>query len=52
MAEKFLVITGNPVDGLFFYGPFDDRESAVDWAETEQSDMEYWVSDLHTPVEI
>jgi len=44
--DPSIVITGNPVDGLFFYGPFKTAEDANEWADAEQSDKEWWVSHL------
>ena len=44
-----IVITGNPVDGLFFYGPFKTAEDANEWADAEQSDQEWWVAPLDEP---
>ena len=29
-----IVVAGNPVDGLKFYGPFQTRDAAVEWANT------------------
>lgn len=41
-----IVITGNPVDGLFFYGPFKTSEDAVVWAERNQDGVEWWIAPL------
>jgi len=43
-----MVATGNPVDGFLYYGPFDDFDSAVLWAEEELrgSSDAWWVCDL------
>lgn len=46
---QYIVITGNPCDGFFFYGPFDTAEQANDWADREQHGMDWWVGPLATP---
>jgi len=44
-----IIVTGNPVDGLRFHGPFVDSERATDWAAIECED--HWnVAELHEPV--
>lgn len=43
---KYIVITGNPVDGLFFNGPFGEHDGAVEWAEREQAGEDWWVAQL------
>lgn len=48
-AEKRLVVTGNPVDGLFFYGPFDDSDQATSWAERNHPDDDWWLAPLVNP---
>jgi hypothetical protein len=47
---KALIVTGNPVDGFKFIGPFDTRDDAVDSASRGEIDKDWWVADLH-PVE-
>lgn len=50
LALPALVLTGNPVDGLSFYGPFEDALAAGDWAEAGLSGHEWWIATL-VPVE-
>lgn len=47
--DKFIVINGNPADGLNFWGPFDTHEAAVEWAEHEISDS-WSVAPLDFPI--
>lgn len=42
---QHLVVCGTPSDGFTFHGPFDDVESAVEWADRECG-SDYWVEDL------
>jgi hypothetical protein len=50
----WIVIVGNPLDGLAFHGPFEYSDSAVDWAETYAVnwaeiyavDLDWWVSEV------
>lgn len=37
-----IVITGNLVDGLYFYGPISDESAAREWARAELHDQ-YWL---------
>ena len=41
-----LLIAGNVVDGLTFYGPFEDSEDAIHFAECNLRDITWWVTDL------
>lgn len=44
-----IIITGNPIDGLFFYGPFPSRPAAIQWAEAEQDGQDWWLGSLERP---
>ena len=46
--EQYLVVVGNPVDGLTFFGPFEDRDDAIDWAEQrdELTGSGWWIAPL------
>ncbi len=51
MSTKHIIVVGNPVDGLRFYGPFSDAESACSYADLELSDgslewFEWWVAPI------
>jgi len=48
-----IIISGNPVDGFFYYGPFEDAEQALEYADAEYSirNSEYWVTELTPPEE-
>jgi hypothetical protein len=41
-----IVITGDPVQGFIFTGPFDSHEAAERWAEGRQ---EWWTALLQPP---
>lgn len=45
--NKWIVITGNPVDGCNYIGPFDSREAAEDYIYHDSSD--WWVVELQSP---
>ncbi|WP_289101016.1 hypothetical protein [uncultured Marinobacter sp.] len=47
----WIVVAGNPMDGITFYGPFDDGNYANDWAEDELNNTgcDWWVSELTQP---
>jgi hypothetical protein len=42
----YLVITGNPVNGFTFIGPFPVTPDAVEWAETYVSEEDWWISEI------
>lgn len=43
-----IIVTGNPVDGFTFYGPFEDGVEAQDWA-TAFLDGDWWGANLRQP---
>ena len=46
MYGLHIVITGNPVDGLFFDGPFKTGEEAMEWADINQQGQDWWIAPL------
>jgi len=42
---NYIVATGTLLTGYNFYGPFEDRDAAVDFGEAEvlENEVEYWV---------
>lgn len=49
MSAQFILVLGNPVDGLSFIGPFPSRETAELWMELHENDYpdaEWWVAPL------
>lgn len=47
---RTIIVTGNPVDGLEFFGPFKDEDEAIDVAERWSShEREYWLTTLQPP---
>lgn len=46
----FILITGNPVGGLFFYGPYKTSAEAMDAGEREDQDY-WWVAPLSAEFE-
>lgn len=47
-ALKWIAVTGNPVDGFFFYGPFPSPEAATEWGERE-GQTDWWITELAPP---
>jgi hypothetical protein len=45
VSKKAIIVTGNPVDGLQFHGPFESNEEAIRYAEVA-FDEEWWVTSL------
>lgn len=46
---SFIVITGNPVDGFQYYGRFSDEPAAIDWADENLSEEDWWIAELINP---
>lgn len=47
MSKQHIVVTGNAVDGLGFFGPFDTSDDATEWAEAEAD--EWHITELENP---
>lgn len=45
--NQFVIVIGNPIDGISLYGPFDDIEEAHEWAENNSD--EWWCAMLYEP---
>lgn len=43
---RYIVMAGNPVDGLRFFGPFDDSEEANEFADDACSGGDWWTVPL------
>lgn len=46
MAQQTIVITGNPISGFAFYGPWSERGDAIDWAQAEV-EADWWIASLN-----
>lgn len=43
----FCVVAGDPISGIVIYGPFDDGDSATEWAtDNIAHDLNFWVTEL------
>ena len=49
MYKTTIVVTGNPVDGFVFYGPWDNSDAAVDGAEDMRLAGDWWIAPLADP---
>ena len=43
---QYIVITGNPVDGFTYTGPFDTFDEAHCWATEFQTGDDWWIARL------
>lgn len=48
---KYAICYGNPLDGAYFEGPFDDIEEASNHAERNAANEPWWIVTLHPPKE-
>jgi len=44
--SDYIVIAGNPLDGMNFFGPFESFLKAREWAK---GIPDHWVTELETP---
>jgi hypothetical protein len=44
-----IIVTGNPVDGFRYIGPFGNAEEAVEWAEHVDLEPDWWVAEVRVP---
>lgn len=43
---RWIVLVGNPVDGVTFFGTFPDAEEANAWADHEIKNESWWVTQV------
>lgn len=46
MSKRAIAVTGNPVDGLFFTGPFPTDAAAAAYCDAEHNDQDWWTAPL------
>lgn len=51
-AIRYMLMIGNPVDGLSFVGPFAREEHAEAWGEIHAADDEWQIVLLHCPAHL
>lgn len=50
--QQYVIMMGNPADGFVIVGPFNDRDTALAYMESEPPSSEnMWIVDLQSPVE-
>lgn len=49
MAVSYIVVSGNPINGFFYFGPFIDADAALVWAKKAIGEA-WWVTKLEGPV--
>lgn len=47
LRDMDIIVTGNPVDGYTFHGPFTDTDTALAWAE--RCGESWWLAVLDKP---
>jgi hypothetical protein len=48
----YVLITGNPIDGISLIGPFDEPDAAIDYAEVNINGQgEWWLVEVEAPQE-
>jgi hypothetical protein len=52
MGIPHIIVTGNPVEGLEFYGPFDSfGDAAFFGANDPHLPADWWIALLHSPTD-
>lgn len=46
---KYMIVVGNPSEGFEYYGPFDSRTDAVEWASDDCEGADWWVIPIKHP---
>lgn len=46
---NYAICYGNPVDGFFCVGPYDDRDDALRYGESELGTLNWWVIEITPP---
>lgn len=46
---SYLIVSGNPIDGLVHHGPFETSRDAIAWADATIDDDEWWIARLSSP---
>lgn len=49
MSEQRIIVTGTPVEGFTFIGPFDSFDSAESYADHIGVMGDWWITDLQSP---
>ena len=48
--DKWIIIMGNPVEGLNFIGPYDDAEQAASAGNNDPHiDGDWWIAKIEAP---
>lgn len=49
MENEYVVVSGNPFDGLTIYGSFSCVEEAIEWADLDLRDEPWWIVKVQSP---
>ena len=49
LETSYIVVSSNPINGFFYFGPFIDADAALAW-EKEAIGEAWWVTKLEGPV--
>jgi hypothetical protein len=52
LSDLSVVVFGNPFDGLTLYGPFEEGDDAVRFAEDNAHESDWWIIDLLAPASL
>lgn len=52
LKRSFLIVEGDPCGGFNYYGPFDDRIEAINYADANLDGHDWWVTFMELPVEM
>lgn len=46
--DMFVLVIGNPIDGLKFIGPFYTSDAAIEYADENAEDA-FWITEMKNP---
>lgn len=50
LDHQFILVFGNPIDGITCYGPFETSHAAHTWVENSSAHKsDYWIAALRHP---
>lgn len=44
--KTWIVVAGDPIGGFSFHGPFTNSNMAIEFADAELQDIEWWLAEL------
>jgi hypothetical protein len=46
---QYIIVNDNPFHGLIFIGPFQSKTAAIDYGESSEDIIDWWIAELTIP---